>query len=355
METQKSLFSVPHRRKNILTGEWILVSPHRTQRPWQGEESVPVRTTLPTYDPTCYLCPGNIRANGERNPQYTKTFVFTNDFSALLPNVAQCKIVESPFFCASTERGICRVVNYTPYHNQSLAEMSIVDIRTVVDVWCEEFLWLSKESYINYIQIFENKGTMMGNSNPHPHCQIWAQEHIPTEVKKEQRQFRAYYVSNQRNLLLEYIREERRKRIRIVFENETFIVLVPFWAIWPFETLVAPKKRRATILELTPKEKNDFAEALSVLTVKYDNVFHTSFPYSAGIHQSPTDGKEHPEWHMHMHFYPPLLRSATIRKFMVGYEMLAEPQRDLTPEYCATILRGQSNIHYKQSYKQRKS
>lgn len=345
------IFSIPHRRKNILTGEWILVSPHRTQRPWQGEVEKQQDEKRPVYDPTCYLCPGNLRASGEKNPQYTSTFVFTNDFSALLPDVQGGKNLTDTFFTAKAERGICRVVNYSPRHDLTLAEMSTQEIRNVIDVWCEEFQTLSAKPFISYIQIFENKGSMMGNSNPHPHCQIWAQEHIPNEVQKEQRQFIRYYRKKQRSLLQDYIRAEQRKKERLVYENETFIVLVPFWAIWPYETLVVPKKKRATILELTLRERDDFADALRVMTTKYDNVFQTSFPYSAGIHQAPTDRKEHPEWHMHMHFYPPLLRSATVKKFMVGYEMLAEPQRDITPETAAELLQKQKATHYKKDKK----
>lgn len=339
--------TIPHRRKNILTGEWVLVSPHRTQRPWQGEVQKQGEEHRPQYDPQCYLCPGNVRANGDRNPEYTGTYVFTNDFSALLPDVPRLQKHEKDFFYSKSERGICRVVNFSPRHDLTLAEMPKEAIEKVIDVWCEEYASLGSQPFIRYVQIFENKGAMMGNSNPHPHCQIWAQEHIPTEALKEQKQFRAYYNKQRRSLLELYGREEKKRNERIVYENSTFLILVPYWAVWPYETLLFPKKRRATILEFSNSERKDFADALHVLTIKYDNVFQSSFPYSAGIHQAPTDGKKHPEWHLHMHFYPPLLRSSSIRKFMVGYEMLAEPQRDITPEFSAEVLRRQSVVHYK--------
>jgi len=341
-----NLESIPHRRKNILTGEWILVSPHRTQRPWQGEVHNTSDEKRPAYDPQCYLCPGNKRANGETNPNYTGTFVFTNDFSALLPDSPSVREVKDEFFIAQSEKGICRVVNYSPRHDLTLAEMTALEIEAVIDVWIDEFRTLGAQPFINYVQIFENKGTMMGNSNPHPHCQIWAQEHIPNEPQKEQKQFLRYFRKHRRSLLEKYGEAEVRLGDRIVYENDSFLVVVPYWGIWPFETLLFPKKKRATILDLKLEEKNDFADALKIVTVKYDNVFQTSFPYSAGIHQAPTDRRQHPEWHFHMHFYPPLLRSASIRKFMVGYEMLAEPQRDVTPEYSADVLRKQSNVHY---------
>ena len=337
----------PHRRKNILTGEWILVSPHRTQRPWQGEISATGGETRPAYDPQCYLCPGNKRANGETNPQYKDTYVFTNDFSALLADTPPLQRNTGGLLMATSERGICRVVNFSPRHDLTLAEMDEREIAKVVTVWQDEFRSLGAERHINHVQIFENKGSMMGNSNPHPHGQIWAQESIPREAAKELQQFKRYYAKKKKSLLADYCTLELRLKERIVYDNGTFTVLVPFWAVWPYETMIVPKRKMANILRFSEKEKKDFANALKTITSKYDNMFKISFPYSAGMHQAPTDGKKHDEWHFHMHFYPPLLRSATVKKFMVGYEMLAEPQRDITPEQSAAILRGLPNVHYK--------
>lgn len=347
MMLKSELNNYPHRRKNILTGEWILVSPHRTQRPWQGEISKADVETRPQYDPNCYLCPGNKRANGETNPNYESTFVFTNDFSALLEDIPSTKL-DNNLLIAKSEKGICRVVNFSPRHDLTLAEMSETDIEKVIDTWIEEFKMLSSKPFINYVQIFENKGSIMGNSNPHPHCQIWAQENIPIEPSKELKNFKKYFKKHKRSLLSDYLKLELKLNERIVYENNSFVVLVPFWAIWPYETLIISKRKIANIAQFKSDEKKDFANALKVITTKYDNLFQTSFPYSAGIHQAPTDGKEHKEWHLHMHFYPPLLRSATIKKFMVGYEMLAEPQRDITPEQSAKVLSQLSTIHYKQ-------
>jgi UDPglucose--hexose-1-phosphate uridylyltransferase len=341
------LNNFPHRRKNLLTGEWVLVSPNRTNRPWQGEISVLKEYIRPEYDPQCYLCPGNIRANGEINPFYKNTFVFTNDFSSMIENIPPGKENRNSLLIAKSEKGICRVVNFSPRHDLTLAEMQVKDIENVISIWQQEFDSLGSNPVIKHVQIFENKGSLMGNSNPHPHCQIWAQESIPAEPEKELKQFTNYYRKNNRSILSDYLKLERKIKDRIVYENLLFAVLVPFWAIWPFETLIISKRKIANILKLTKNEKRDFADAIKIITVKYDNLFQTSFPYSAGIHQAPTDGKKHEEWHLHMHFYPPLLRSAEIKKFMVGYEMLSEPQRDITPEYSAGMLRELPDVHYK--------
>lgn len=343
---QSEVSHIPHRRKNILTGEWVLVSPHRTNRPWQGEISPSTNEKRQSYEPDCYLCPGNKRANGAINPQYAGTFVFTNDFSALLEDVPSGKSIKNNLLSMKAERGICRVVNFSPRHDLTLAEMQEGEIEKVITAWQNEFSSLGSHPRINYVQIFENKGSLMGNSNPHPHCQIWAQESIPMEPMKEMKQFKSYYLKKKRGLLADYLKLELKVKERIVYENGSFVVLVPFWAIWPYETIIISKRRISNILQLKDTEKKDFANALSVLTIKYDNLFKTSFPYSAGLHQAPTDGKDHAEWHFHMHFYPPLLRSASIKKFMVGYEMLAEPQRDITPEYSAHILKGLSHVRY---------
>ena len=344
---QTKLLRFPHRRKNILTGEWILVSPQRTQRPWQGEISASSSAQSLEYESGCYLCPGNKRANGDTNPQYTGTYVFTNDFSALLPDIPTEQIQENDLLISKAERGICRVVNYSPKHNLTLAEMSENEIEQVIAIWQEEFRMLGEKPYINHVQIFENKGSIMGNSNPHPHCQIWAQESIPMETQKELKQFKAYSSKKKRGLLTDYLKLELRLKDRLVFENASFVVVVPYWAIWPYETMIIPKRRISNILQLKSDERKDYAGAIKAVTVKYDNLFNTSFPYSAGLHQAPTDNRRHSEWHFHMHFYPPLLRSAQIKKFMVGYEMLAEPQRDITPEESARTLRELSIVHFK--------
>lgn len=348
LDTHEYLNTVPHRRKNILTGEWVLVSPHRTKRPWQGDIADAGTQTRQQYDPECYLCPGNARANGEVNPNYKSTYVFTNDFSALLSDTSDSKLNKNNLLVAKSEKGICRVVNFSPRHDLTLAEMKLSEIETVISTWQKEYEELGSNSSIKHVQIFENKGAMMGNSNPHPHCQIWAQSSIPIETKKELKNFKNYFAMNNRSLLSDYLKLELKLKERIVYENDSFVVVVPFWAIWPYETLLIPKRKTASILELRKNEENGFALALKAITSKYDNLFKISFPYSSGIHQAPTDGKKHPELHWHMHFYPPLLRSAGIKKFMVGYEMMAEPQRDVTPEQSAKILKELPANHYKQ-------
>jgi UDPglucose--hexose-1-phosphate uridylyltransferase len=328
-----------HRRYNILTGEWILVAPHRTKRPWQGHEETKTSKNTITHDPDCYLCPGNTRANGTVNPDYKSTYAFTNDFSAIIPDIPEFSRDESSLITARSEKGLCKVVCFSPKHNLTLAEMQIPDLVTVIRTWQSEYKALGELPYINYVQIFENKGEIMGCSNPHPHGQIWAQESIPGEPAREQEFQLTYHTKEKRSLLSDYVKTELQKKERIVFENDSFVALVPFWAIWPYETMIIPKRNIQHLLQLTEKEIIDYAEILKVITVKYDNLFHISFPYSAGIHQAPTDGKSHEEWQMHMHFYPPLLRSATVKKFMVGYELLAEAQRDITAETSASILR----------------
>jgi UDPglucose--hexose-1-phosphate uridylyltransferase len=338
----------PHRRYNPLINEWVLVSPHRSKRPWQGQNEKIVADTLPKYDPTCYLCPGNVRANGMHNPDYKEAFVFENDFAALKQDEIDCESSQnSTFFRVQPERGISRVVCFSPNHNETLPEMSVVAIENIIQTWQLEYTSLGEIDYINHVQIFENKGSVMGCSNPHPHGQIWAQSSLPTQVEKTQNNLKAYFDQHQRSLLQDYIQEELLKEERIVIQNDHFVALVPFWAIWPFETMIVSKRAVAKITDFTVEEVHHFAAILKELTTKYDNLFETSFPYSSGIHQAPTDGKEHPEWHFHMHFYPPLLRSATVKKFMVGYEMMGESQRDITPEKSAAMLREQSNVHYK--------
>jgi len=341
-----SLAETPHRRYNALTGEWILVSPHRTKRPWQGKVEASSLDQRPSYDPKCYLCPGNERAGGLRNPSYPNTFVFDNDFAALLPEAPTETVNEKGLFIAESERGICRVICFSPRHDLTLSLMEVSDVKRVVDIWTEQYRELGKVDFINYVQIFENRGDIMGCSNPHPHGQIWSNERIPYLPALEQEHQKAHHDRNGTCLLCDYLGAEIDKKERIVFENASFAVLVPYWAIWPYEVMVLPKKHYTDLLQLDDAGKQDLADAMKRIGIRYDNLFLTSFPYSMGVHQKPTDGAEHPEWHMHLHYYPPLLRSATVKKFMVGYEMLATPQRDITPEASTARLRECSEIHY---------
>ncbi|GAB2771074.1 UDP-glucose--hexose-1-phosphate uridylyltransferase [Salinimicrobium soli] len=335
----------PHRRYNILTGEWVLVSPHRTKRPWQGKLEKVAEEQRPKYDPDCFLCPGNVRASGDANPNYTEPYTFRNDFSALLPSGSHQEHQNS-LLTAQSETGICRVVCFSPDHSLTLPVMKKEAIVKVIQKWKEEYEDLGSRKDINYVQIFENKGELMGCSNPHPHGQIWSQYSIPVEVEKKSDHQKRYWQENGRSLLGDYLNQELEAKERLVLENDHFVALVPYWAIWPYETMIIPKKHLEHIGQLNSLEEEAFADILKRLTIKYDNLFQTSFPYSSGIHQSPTDGKEHPEWHFHMSFYPPLLRSKTVKKFMVGYEMFAGPQRDITAEQAAETLRELSEIHY---------
>ena len=327
-----------HRRFNPLTGEWTLVSPHRMQRPWQGKREAVAATQALSHDPDCYLCAGNMRAGGARNPAYAHTFVFDNDFAALAPGAPPDR-VEDGLLVTEGESGRCRVLCFSPRHDLTLAGMTVADIERVVDAWVEETVNLGSLPDIAAVQIFENRGEIMGCSNPHPHGQIWATRHLPNELEKETRRQTQYLLEHGRALLVDYLAQELALGERIVFANEHFVVLVPFWAIWPFETMILPRRRIAGFDEMRAPEKTALAAALSELTRRYDRLFDVSFPYSMGFHQKPTGGAVHAEWQMHAHFYPPLLRSATVKKFMVGYEMLAEPQRDLTPEQAAQRLR----------------
>lgn len=337
----------PHKRKNLLTGEYILVSPHRSKRPWQGQVEDLAPDNRPEYDPKCYLCPGNSRADGTQNPPYKDSFVFVNDFSALLENTPTEQFNEDNLLVAESERGICKVISFSPRHDLTLPEMEVDAIKAVVDLWQQEFETLAANEWIKYIQIFENKGSIMGCSNPHPHGQIWAESSLPVEIEKESAQQKTYFERHGRTLLQDYVALELKKNERIIVDNAHFVALVPFWAAWPYETMIVSKRPVSTIQGFTEEEKADLARTLKELTTRYDNIFKTSFPYSAGMHQAPVNTGEHPEWHWHMHFYPPLLRSATVKKFMVGYEMLATPQRDITPEQAANTLKQQSTIHYK--------
>jgi UDPglucose--hexose-1-phosphate uridylyltransferase len=331
----------PHRRLNPLTNEWVLVSPHRATRPWQGEVAKLKAEAEPKYDPTCYLCPGNARVGGIRNPTYTSTFVFDNDFAALKPRTERESLdVEGQgLLVASAEPGICRVICFSPRHDLTLATMTAEEIEPVLRTWMEQFRELGEIDFINHVQIFENRGAMMGASNPHPHCQIWSTFSIPVEPAKELAAQRAYLQSHNRCLLCDYIAVEQRQKERWLFENDAFVAVVPFWAVWPFEVLVCSRRHIGSMNDFTPDEARNLSHMLHRVTSTYDGIFGVPFPYSMGFHQAPTDGGEHPEWHFHAHFYPPLLRSATIRKFMVGFEMLGNPQRDITPEIVAARLK----------------
>lgn len=342
----------PHRRYNPLTREWVLVSPHRSQRPWLGQVEKTPQQNLPAYDPTCYLCPGNARAGGVQNPAYESTFVFDNDFASLLPDSPDAQrppldAPHSPLLVADPTPGLCRVVCFSPRHDLTLPELSLPQVEAVVKTWSEQTSELAAHDFIHYVQVFENKGEIMGCSNPHPHSQIWASAHIPNEPAKELSAQHNYHYENNEPLLLDYLEEERKQASRIVVANDYFTALVPFWAIWPFETMVIAHRAVPSLPHLSNTEQTALADIFRRLTIRYDNLFEVSFPYSMGLHQAPFDGEDHPEWVLHAHFYPPLLRSATVKKFMVGYELMAMPQRDLTPETAAERLRSLSEVHYK--------
>ncbi len=337
-----------HRRYNPLTRDWILVSPNRTERPWQGQTEKRADSKPPSYDPTCYLCPGNSRSGGQHNPKYSATFVFDNDFAALRPDLPDLEITdgEKNLLIAKSESGRCRVLCFSPRHDLTLGEMPDADIRTVVDVWADEYRTLGSLPFINHVQIFENRGAVMGSSNSHPHGQIWATQSIPNEPRKEQESLTQYQRDHSSCLLCDYYALELASEDRIVSQNDSFLAVVPFWATWPFETLLLSRRHVADIAALSASERLALADILKRLTTRYDNLFQVSFPYSMGFHQRPTDGSDHAEWHFHGHFFPPLLRSATVRKFMVGFELLASPQRDMTPELAAQRLRDLPEQHY---------
>ncbi len=330
----------PHRRYNPLTNEWIVVSPHRAKRPWQGQvEDIP-EETRPPHDPTCYLCAGNDRAGGKHNPKYEGTFVFDNDFPALMPDTEAGEETANPLFQFQAERGVCRVVCFSPRHDWTLAHMPPTDIKRVVDVWGQETRTLAHENtWLRYVQVFENKGEMMGCSNPHPHGQIWSTERLPREIEKELAPQKQYFDTHGRTMIADILAEEQTRGERIVYQNEHWTIVVPFWAVWPFETLLMSHRPVQWIHQLEEAERFALAEAISALTIRYDNLFKVSFPYSMGFHQAPVNSGDYPYWHLHAHFYPPLLRSATVRKHMVGYEMLGTPQRDITAESAAARLR----------------
>jgi UDPglucose--hexose-1-phosphate uridylyltransferase len=333
----------PHRRRNPLTGEWVLVSPHRAKRPWQGQTEPAEHAARPAYVADCYLCAGNLRATGERNPDYTDTFVFSNDFAALTADTPDAPAATGPLFVAGTARGTSRVICFSPDHSKSLPELPLAAIERVIDTCCAQTAELGAR--FPWVQVFENKGAMMGCSNPHPHGQVWAHNFLPNEALAEDRHQREYFGEHGRALLSDCARAESRGA-RAVVESECWIAVVPYWAAWPFETLLLPKTDVRRLPDLGPADRRDLAVVLKQLASRYDNLFQSSFPYSMGWHGAPFDGGTGEHWRLHAHFYPPLLRSATVRKFMVGYEMLAEPQRDLTPEQAAERLRAVSPVHY---------
>ncbi|HNT74589.1 MAG TPA: UDP-glucose--hexose-1-phosphate uridylyltransferase [Anaerolineae bacterium] len=337
----------PHRRYNALTGEWVLVSPHRTKRPWKGQVEHAAPEVRPSYDPNCYLCPGNIRANGEHNPAYESTYVFVNDFAAVLPHTPEAEPSRNPLLRTESVRGTSRVLCFSPRHDLTLAEMAEADIRLVVDLWAVQVEELG--ATYRWVQVFENRGALMGASNPHPHGQVWALTTLPNEPAKEDRQQRAYFEEHSAPLLLDYVGLEASLQRRIVVENAHWLVVVPYWAVWPYETLLLPRRHILRMPELVDAERDALADILKRLLTRYDNLFETSFPYSMGWHGAPTgtDPGDVGHWQLHAHFYPPLLRSATVRKFMVGFEMLGEAQRDITAEQAAARLRELSETHYR--------
>ena len=330
---------LPHRRKNLLTGEWVLVSPHRTSRPWQGQQETTDEDSGPDYDESCYLCPGNARAGDHRNPRYEGTFAFDNDFPALSPN-SRIDASGSKLFIARQESGQCRVICYTEKHNLRLATMDVGTIGGAIRAMIDEFTMLDGKDDIQYVQIFENRGLMMGCSNQHPHAQVWATEHLPVEPAKELATQATWLENNGTVMLADYLAAELSAEQRIITLNEHFAVLVPWWATWPFEMLILPRRVFSAPDEMTENEANGLARSLKSVLSAYDDLFETSGPYSMGFHPRPSDGEPHPEWLFHIHIYPPLLRSATVRKHLVGFEMLGMPQRDLTPEAAAEQLRA---------------
>lgn len=342
----------PHRRWNPLRQSWVLVSPHRTQRPWQGEVAQKTAPSAIAYDPQCYLCPGNHRAGGAVNPVYDGIFSFVNDYAALLPDAPAAgepvgwELPAAPLLVSAAARGLCKVLCFHPDHSLTVARMTRPEIRRVIDAWAREYREIGGLGYIEHVQIFENRGAMMGASNPHPHCQIWATGFVPDEPAAETRAQREHLARTGRCLLCDYVETERAAGERVIFENQHFVAIVPWWAVWPFEVLLVSRRHAESMPEFASEERDALADALKRLTTRFDNLFETSFPYTMGFHQAPTDGREYPEWHFHAHYLPPLLRSATVRKFMVGFEMLDMPQRDITPEIAAERLRNCSEEHF---------
>jgi UDPglucose--hexose-1-phosphate uridylyltransferase len=349
MEPMDLWKTTPHKRWNPLEREWILVSPHRTQRPWQGQVETPQQPLDVEFDPTCYLCPGNTRMQGQINPHYESTFVFDNDYATLKPDIEKAYMNSGDLLIAETERGLCRVVCFSPLHHLTVARMSQPAVRKVIDTWCDQYADIESREWIHSVQIFENRGEMMGASNPHPHCQIWSSESVPNKPARELETQLAYRESKHSCLLCDYLKIELAAKERIVCENSHFAALVPFWAVWPFEIMVLAKGHVSRMQDLDATGRDQLADILRQVTTRYDNLFEVSFPYSMGVHNPPcNDGSAHQEWHFHIHYLPPLLRSATVRKFMVGFELLNSPQRDITAESAAERLRGVAAVHYRE-------
>jgi UDPglucose--hexose-1-phosphate uridylyltransferase len=339
------LLSGPHRRYNPLLDEWVLTSPQRLSRPWQGQVEAPVTDLRPRHDPSCYLCPGNVRANGESTPAYASTFVFDNDFPALVPGHDAGEFTDG-LLRAAGQPGRCRVVCFSPRHDLTLAEMTAGEIAPVVESWAEEVESLAGRDAVRYVQVFENKGAAMGCSNPHPHGQIWASRHVPMIPARKLEAQQRYFEAHGNDLLGDYLAQELERGERLVCRNDHWVALVPFWAVWPFETMLVPVRRVEHLPSLAGDERLALADIIRRLTARYDNLFRTSFPYSMGFHGRPNDGDSHPGCRLHAVYCPPLLRSASVRKFLVGYEMTAEPQRDLSAEQAAAALRALPERHY---------
>ncbi len=335
----------PHRRYDPLSGRHVLVSPHRALRPWSGASEEAARPR-PSFDPGCYLCPGVERASGERNPDYESLYVFDNDFPAVRPDAPVPAGSEDPFHEAIPVSGTTRVICFSPDHSKTLPDLPVAAIRAVIDAWCSEARTLG-ERYAS-VQVFENKGAAMGCSNPHPHGQIWATDFVPDEVAREDRNQAEWLKRHGATTLLDLAEREQSSGERVVVETERWLAIVPFWATWPFETLLLPRFPVTRLQDLGAAERDDLAAALKELTIRFDNLFETSFPYSMGWHGAP-NGADDAGWQLHAHFYPPLLRSASVRKFMVGFEILAEAQRDLTPEQAAERLRAAGTELYREA------
>jgi len=340
------LLAIPHKRFNPLLREWVLVSPQRTERPWQGRVEKVQAPSTTAFDPGCYLCPGNRRAGGKQTPHYTATYAFENDYPALLPPGEAAPSEAEGLLAAQVEPGICRVMCFLPRHDLTIPRMSPKELRGVIEGWVQQYAELGKIPWIRHVQIFENRGELMGASNPHPHCQIWANATLPNFPARELESFRKYGEEKHSCVLCDYLKLELQLNVRVVCQNDAFAAVVPFWAVWPFETLVLSKRHLGSMEQLSGDERDLLGEILKRITVRYDNLFETSFPYSMGFHQRPTGGGTFDEWHLHAHYFPPLLRSATIQKFMIGYELLCSAQRDLTPESAALRLIEAGETHY---------